>query len=879
MEFPGLTSINFEILFDILCEEVIGWSRRRKCATDEPGLFGKCLAMSGAFEEQGRKTVHGHMTLHIEGYREMQKNLFFGEKDAKRRADKVLSRYHETLTSNKLFPTCTRDLRDMFDHDCIRQKNDQDLPEVVPEQVLRELRHKEGYNHHGGRLVYCPHCGKEWTYEDMIRDFLRKNEGIECKLTGMETMTEQEILDALNELPRARLQHRVIQFQKNFGAGEDETPSTCINALYQHHVSCHVRGCFRCSKLSKKAHICGPTCECRFRMPDCLRSKTTIHTLHDDKKWYSWDGTWKLQPMIEFQGKRNRYDLFQNTSCEAISESKFSCNSNLALITDGPVGFYQYKYVFKNTQKDDTAHYEEVDRTIKLMDGHVKYPDDDKREAMRRITRAAFAHNSTNVIGAPLAAFLNRTGSRFYFSHDFTYCPLYDIMKLHRKEKVPVNMKYSQSGDVFFENQALHYLCRHEDLEDVSAKDFYEQYTVIPMGNAPLPGNKRKRKNKKSSRDEGKWSFKAQTVSFTHPSVKRDKQGNIGGATQGVKLREKPGLIRVPQWGFIDTAKFKGSHILKCPTEEIIPAMDEYAFMMLCLFYPHRNIEDLSAENPRTAFKHVEKLREVAAEDHYRSNHQMDPIVFNLKNLTFLQNLQDAAFNSPRYKAGKDDLSRRTEAFHPGDDEALPDGEQVDDEEDDENQFAIDLEALFEAMDDDNDTSIQDEDETYLEEQLNGFSLDSVRSKGTKQCGLNPKLPVPDRAEDIIAQETTFVTHEGNPNLRDAVAPNRSKVKPPFPKLERLVELLLTKGTCRRRAQVFKYNEDVEVIDATGSVESILHWAQGAKLDALQERAFVAIVASFLLTFYDDAGTEALNDAAMDSANKRTFRDGEHDKT
>ena len=47
-------------------EEVVGWNMRRNCSTDVPGLFGKCLAVVIAYEEQGRLTVHAHLTIWIE---------------------------------------------------------------------------------------------------------------------------------------------------------------------------------------------------------------------------------------------------------------------------------------------------------------------------------------------------------------------------------------------------------------------------------------------------------------------------------------------------------------------------------------------------------------------------------------------------------------------------------------------------------------------------------------------------------------------------------------------------------------------------------------------------------------------------------------------
>ena len=63
----------------------------------------------------------------------------------------------------------------------------------------------------------------------------------------------------------------------------------------------------------------------------------------------------------------NQYDLFQNTSCRAISESAIACNTNLQLQTGGPLSAYQIKYSMKDTQKDDTSEYANVQQAVKKV--------------------------------------------------------------------------------------------------------------------------------------------------------------------------------------------------------------------------------------------------------------------------------------------------------------------------------------------------------------------------------------------------------------------------------------------------------------------------------------------------------------------------------
>ena len=76
LKYPGVAAIHFEILLDILLEEVVGWSIRKDESTGVPELFGSCKALVFAIEEQGRKTLHVHMTIWIDQYKKLQRECF-----------------------------------------------------------------------------------------------------------------------------------------------------------------------------------------------------------------------------------------------------------------------------------------------------------------------------------------------------------------------------------------------------------------------------------------------------------------------------------------------------------------------------------------------------------------------------------------------------------------------------------------------------------------------------------------------------------------------------------------------------------------------------------------------------------------------------------
>ena len=137
-----------------------------------------------------------------------------------------------------------------------------------------------------GKVLGCPDCSKSWTHEDMVCTFL-KSKGVEDEIDPSINVDD---VKAKDRVPRARMLASIVEFQKS-GTTEN-TPSSIINAACQCHLSCHInKSCFKCQNpgSKKRGHICGPKCECRFRLPDRARPTTTIDTT-EIVDWYSWNG-------------------------------------------------------------------------------------------------------------------------------------------------------------------------------------------------------------------------------------------------------------------------------------------------------------------------------------------------------------------------------------------------------------------------------------------------------------------------------------------------------------------------------------------------------------------------------------------------------------
>ena len=73
-----MATLNFEMQLRILLEQVVGWDTRSDESFKEGGFFGIVDGPSHAIEEQGRKTLHVHMTLWIRGHQDLQRQVFFG---------------------------------------------------------------------------------------------------------------------------------------------------------------------------------------------------------------------------------------------------------------------------------------------------------------------------------------------------------------------------------------------------------------------------------------------------------------------------------------------------------------------------------------------------------------------------------------------------------------------------------------------------------------------------------------------------------------------------------------------------------------------------------------------------------------------------------
>ncbi|CAB9531321.1 hypothetical protein SEMRO_3425_G347880.1 [Seminavis robusta] len=315
---------------------------------------------------------------------------------------------------------------------------------------------------------------------------------------------------------------------------------------------------------------------------------------------------------------------------------------------------------------------------------------------------------------------------------------------------------------------------------------------------------------------------------------------------------------------FSDAGGF-GANIVTCPTGELNKAMDTYAEVLLALYLPHRCLAGLKKSVPQTNYASAERLREVYEYYVLRKANNEETVVFSERNLSFIQNIQDTAFNNPRYKVKEDDLQRVTKPYRPKHWEENMYENKSDDEHEHEKDDLI--QKVYEDWISDLESQgTTESNRDFMARTFDGLSFTAILHNGSDNPGYNVQLTIPEKSLD----EDEFVTISAE--FHTTGTTKRRRVEPPTPRYHKIIEVLLNKREFIQRANVLKYNPQVEVSQANGSVKSISDWATAANLDDKKRRAFQCNIAAFLFTFYEEAKKVDLEAGVPDMGLKAKVR-------
>ncbi|KAG7364583.1 hypothetical protein IV203_037785 [Nitzschia inconspicua] len=205
---------------------------------------------------------------------------------------------------------------------------------------------------------------------------------------------------------------------------------------------------------------------------------------------------------------------------------------------------------------------------------------------------AALMATKVHKVAAPMASYLIRNGSRFHFSHNFSYVDIGSFFKAIQED---LNISADEDGSVLLKSSVSNYLCRPKELEEVCVYDLESQYVACK----PVTGSL-------------EWAV-------PHPN------------NDHLKVRQLS-MERIPVISYLDfvsTKEFDGNDIFCCKTEEIPPeklsSMEQHAKACCVLFVPFWNVADLKLNGC-----YLERWRKVYQDGKLSKKHEQ-----------FLMNIQD----------------------------------------------------------------------------------------------------------------------------------------------------------------------------------------------------------------------------------------------
>ena len=758
MKYPGLCALTFEMLFGIILDKVVGANEKKV------GVFGELDAYAAAVEEQGRKTLHAHIIVYIDGWNGVLHMLQSEQKRTRKDGEKLVVQFMDNALSTALDYTQEDTLL------CPRCKGSNLL--FAGHQGLRDARHKLGSRH--SKLAKCDHCEIEFTGDKLaIERTLPTNLScLPCK--------ESKALVSLEILNSTRPDAPLIPIPaavKN------------VNYRYNNHSSCHAKTCF------KKG------LECRANLPDLPERKSKVLYSDDPYDLYDWRGRQTPIWNVTARPKRKPEDAYVNSHSIVVSKSKAPANSNISVTTGCRSAIYTSCYTAKATQKEDT---DELKRVVAYVGSRFSDQRNENTlfEGLSRLMGAVIVGTGEHVVSAPMASYLVRNGSRFKFSQDFQYVPLREITELLLRDdyidKIKMTVKHHEKG-CFLTNQALHYLHRPPEMEEVSMLKFFENYEI--------------------RRTFGTDNGHSETV------YKINNPNNPGYQRQLIKKRKEPVLAQFSHWSFPDTSSF-GIDIMDLSLTQCNSSVESYCRSVLILFIPFRTKDDLTVEG--SFWKGFKRRFHNGVKPHIRN---------------FLNNIQ-LFYNSMRMPALDDPLRDMTDAYQ----SPFP-AEHENESEDDEDEEYFD--GMLGVL-------AHQSKPPRQSNHTGDLSFTALRRAGARNCGflnmpslMDVNTPFPS-SEPFLAYELDDTNRKRKRDQdHDSIA-SRDKVS-----RQHLMELTYTCNRRVLRPPTKSRDNGPPLVEADGTVLSILKWSKQPHLnmDREQQLAFQIVTASYVLTYYRDAET------------------------
>ena len=562
--FPGLCAEEYMAIVETFIRDVLKWDIKTSKSTGI-GLFGKTVAFTAATEEQGRKTLHGHFLVWIEGWNTLLDKIMSrrGLQTEFKKACNDMKKFVEHCASSETFNDCHArgDLSEVkpFEHEGCRNQRQTDVSRFtvnpVSARIFDEMRHNDTCYLHDGHIADCPNCKKEIKFEEVM------DHSLKCVSESQRIRYDRS---------KRRLESQVFELQKDkswsSASSKDRAKRLFLsNVLSNTHTIHHTKRCFKKSGR----------CYTDFPIEPCDRTRITF--AETASPWCDFNGNKTTRYLFEITLKRRLEDCFTNTHNRMLT-SAFLCNNNIIAAMTGAAVIYLTCYSVKKTQKEEREAFE---RVASVVVGTIRRQEEEEEDSMnnflidqvgfRRLMLAVMIHTSSLVIAAPMAHYIAINGSRHRYSHDRQHIPHKSLSKILKGESVSMHLSLQKNTERIPFCSALNYIHRPTDkrFERLSPWEFWTKYRVVE-----------------------KTKITTNTVCYAFPS-NHPKHGKLV-----IVERTSPVVPKI-DWTYFGDAK-NLSYCITTKPKNPSSNDEDHCRKLLTLFGDYRKEEDLSSFNPGT---------------------------------------------------------------------------------------------------------------------------------------------------------------------------------------------------------------------------------------------------------------------------------------
>ena len=412
-----------------------------------------------------------------------------------------------------------------------------------------------------------------------------------------------------------------------------------------------------------------------------------------------------------------------------------------------------------------------------------------------------YAHTGKHIIAAPMAHYMAMQGSRFSYSHDTCHFPIYGIDHLLRHQDMVMSFREVKGTLIPF-HKAMHYSYRPPEMEGMCSYEFFQTVEIVSRTQA------------------SKITDEPFEMQDEHPC-----QAIM------VAVYRKRECVPVFPWRWLGSTAGFSTPMNESTQEGDVdyPGKEEYAYKFMLLFLPFRTDADL-----RVNESYLRRWQLA-----YNQNEFKDEMIEVADNIQTIFN--SLASTNPG-ESGK--LSPETNL------DELDDGENVNDditEEVEIEDIMANIGGFFAGTEESNNLT---EEATQIDPTYAGqfFKSQIVRDGRDAHIALNSVIP--DMATDVVAvQQNALVGYKER--WTTAVSQLNSLAM-----ITRIVDSNQGEGNRINGNEVSEHN----YVNANGTCQSIVLWGQNARLDPEQQCAFEILTATYVLTFYEEAHIDVIED-------------------